>query len=149
MHRLLFLCNGNYYRSRFAEIYFNWHAQQRGLPWQAESRGLALVFANPGFMSRHTLARLAQHGISVDAYQRLPQEVAPADFAAAQHIVAVKRTEHFPQIEARFPAYLSRVEFWEVHDLDCARPDDTIPHLEREVMSLVERLSISKNSPMK
>ena len=25
-------------------------------------------------------------------------------------------------------------------------PDETIPHLEREVMSLVERLSIPKNS---
>ena len=58
MKRILFLCNGNYYRSRFAEIFFNWHAEQRKLRWRAESRGLALVMANPGPMSRFTVARL-------------------------------------------------------------------------------------------
>ena len=65
------------------------------------------------------------------------------DFAAADHIVAVKQTEHRSQIEARFPAHLDRVEFWEVHDLDCAGPEATIPHLEREVLALMERLEKS------
>ncbi len=118
MKRILFLCNGNYYRSRFAEIFFNWHAEQRKLKWKAESRGLHLVFSNPGFMSDFTITRLANHGIPVDAYQRLPKSVVHLDFGAADHIVAVKQTEHRPQVEARFPAYLNRVEFWEVHDLD-------------------------------
>lgn len=31
MKRVLFLCTGNCYRSRFAEICFNWHAEQRNL----------------------------------------------------------------------------------------------------------------------
>jgi protein-tyrosine phosphatase len=39
---VLFLCTGNYYRSRFAEILFNAVADKMGLPWQASSRGLAL-----------------------------------------------------------------------------------------------------------
>ena len=39
---VLFLCTGNYYRSRFAEILFNSVAGKMGLPWQASSRGLAL-----------------------------------------------------------------------------------------------------------
>src|SRR5256885_17038856 len=39
---VLFLCTGNYYRSRFAEILFNSVAGKMGLPWQAASRGLAL-----------------------------------------------------------------------------------------------------------
>src|SRR3954462_15992860 len=39
---ILFLCTGNYYRSRFAEILFNSVAGKMGLPWQASSRGLAL-----------------------------------------------------------------------------------------------------------
>ena len=56
--RILFLCTGNYYRSRFAEIFFNWQAQQRGLSWQAESRGLAIDGYNYGPISRHTLATL-------------------------------------------------------------------------------------------
>ena len=39
---VLFLCTGNYYRSRFAEVLFNSVAGKMGLPWRASSRGLAL-----------------------------------------------------------------------------------------------------------
>ena len=50
---LLFVCTGNYYRSRFAEHLFNALAAQAGLPWRAESRGLAIEFGahNVGPMS--------------------------------------------------------------------------------------------------
>lgn len=41
---VLFLCTGNYYRSRFAEIYFNALAAQRGSPWRADSRVAAVWF---------------------------------------------------------------------------------------------------------
>ena len=39
---VLFLCTGNYYRGRFAEVLFNSVAGKMGLPWRATSRGLAL-----------------------------------------------------------------------------------------------------------
>jgi protein-tyrosine-phosphatase len=39
---VLFLCTGNYFRSRFAEILFNSVAGKMGLPWKASSKGLAL-----------------------------------------------------------------------------------------------------------
>jgi hypothetical protein len=42
--------------------------------------------------------------------------------------------------------HLGKVEFWEVHDLDVAHPDETIAHLEREVMDLIERLAITPES---
>ena len=92
MKTVLFLCTGNYYRSRFAEIFFNWHAEQRGLPWKAVSKGLALDPLNPGPMSPYTVTRLKNHGIALEAYQRLPMYVTPHDFAAAHHVVAVKET---------------------------------------------------------
>jgi len=143
MKTVLFLCTGNYYRSRFAEIFFNWNAEQRGLPWHAESRGLALDPFNMGPMSRHAQLHLRQLGISLDGYQRMPQPVAEHDFARAHHVVAVKQTEHRPLIERNFPTRLARVEFWEVDDLDCAGPEVAIPHLEREVAALMDRLMTS------
>jgi protein-tyrosine phosphatase len=141
MKRVLFLCTGNYYRSRFAEIFFNWHAKQRDLRWKAESRGLALIKSNPGPISCYTIARLKYHGIPIDAYQRLPLEVGHDDFDSADHVVAVKEPEHRPLIQSRFPSWLERIEFWDVHDLDCGDPDQALSQLECEVMRLTQRLA--------
>ena len=140
MKQVLFLCTGNYYRSRFAETYFNWHADRRGLSWRAESRGLALDPRNPGPISQHTAARLVELGIPLEE-PRYPLSAAVADFHAADHVVAVKGAEHRALMQSTFPALVDRVEFWNVHDLDCADPAEAMPHLEREVTSLIERLA--------
>jgi protein-tyrosine phosphatase len=140
MKTVLFLCTGNYYRSRYAEILFNWHAQQRALAWQADSRGLDPDPRNVGPMSRDTMAALRKLGIPFDKHLRLPLLVTDDDFESAHHIVAVKEAEHRPMIERGFCQWLDRVEFWHVHDLDCCGPDEAIPHLDREVAALLKRL---------
>jgi protein-tyrosine-phosphatase len=38
--RVLFVCSGNFYRSRLAELLFNEAAEKAGVVWRAESRGL-------------------------------------------------------------------------------------------------------------
>ncbi|HVJ67318.1 MAG TPA: hypothetical protein VM510_05000, partial [Caulifigura sp.] len=40
LKRVLFLCTGNYYRSRFSEELFNSLAKQHNLDWSADSAGL-------------------------------------------------------------------------------------------------------------
>jgi protein-tyrosine phosphatase len=140
MKRVLFLCTGNYYRSRFAEILFNHEARRRGLSWQADSRGLDPDPLNPGPISRHTRDAISRLGIACPTMDRLPQTAASSDFAAAHLVIAVKRAEHEPLITANFPDHLGSVEFWDVHDLDCAGPEEAIPQLQRLVQSLLDRL---------
>ena len=41
MQTILFLCTGNYYRSRYAEEIFNHQAGRDGLAWHAFSRAVA------------------------------------------------------------------------------------------------------------
>jgi protein-tyrosine phosphatase len=141
MKSLLFLCTGNYYRSRYAEILFNWRAEKAGLNWRAFSRGLALDERNPGEMSRHTMTALTRLGINFDDHLRLPLTVTDDDFAAADHVVAVKEAEHRRMIEQGFARWLPKVEFWHVHDVDCCGPEETLPHLDRELAALIQRLA--------
>jgi protein-tyrosine phosphatase len=59
----------------------------------------------------------------------------------AEHVVALKRDEHFPIMVERFPGWAERIEYWEIHDIDQAHPGDALPQIEREVLALIRRLS--------
>jgi protein-tyrosine phosphatase len=138
---VLFLCTGNYYRSRLAEHYFNALAAGGGLGWQAVSRGLRVNLDNIGPIASDTLDWLARRGISVPKPFRYPLAVAETDFQTAELVVAVKEAEHRPLLEAQFPGLSGQVEFWHVHDLDVATADEALPVLAGLVEALVLRLS--------
>ncbi len=141
MNQILFLCTGNYYRSRYAEILFNHLAAPVGLRWKADSRGLAPDDRNPGPMSRHTVAALQAAGIPIAMPMRSPIELTQAVLSAADLVVAVKEAEHRPLLERLFPDAVDRVEFWHVHDLDCAGPEEALPQLRGHVERLIARLA--------
>jgi protein-tyrosine phosphatase len=143
---VLFLCTGNYYRSRFAELLFNHLAAQHGLAWRADSRGLDPDPYNVGPISRHTLQAVQKLGIVPPDPPRFPIRAIENDFQSCHLIVAVKEAEHRSLLEQFFPTVVDRVEFWHVHDLDCAGPDEAIPQLERLVAGLVDRLT-ARRSP--
>ena len=138
---VLFLCTGNYYRSRFAELYFNELAVQHGSRWRANSRGLQLFHPNEGPISKHTIRWLTQLGVSLPEPHRYPIAITETDLHSAHHVVAVKEAEHRPMLAANFPRWVERVEYWHVHDLDCATPDAAMPHLENELNQLLDRLA--------
>lgn len=105
MKRILFLCTGNYYRSRFCEEYFNHGAGLRGLAWRADSRGLApdvTVFRNPGPLSPKTLEALRDRGVALDGNLRYPLAAHSADLAQADRTIALSRREHEPMVECSF-----------------------------------------------
>jgi protein-tyrosine phosphatase len=142
MPTVLFLCSGNYYRSRFAEVLFNHLAARDGLPWRADSRALRLSAGNVGPISPHALDGLWRRGIPLAEPRRFPIALTEADLAAAGHCVAVKQAEHRPLVESKFPAWLDRIEFWHIDDIDCSVPEAALAALEREVVGLVARLAV-------
>jgi protein-tyrosine phosphatase len=138
---VLFLCTGNFYRSRFAEIYFNWLARRDNLTyWTADSRGLALDPLNSGPLSIHTRRYLEQLAIPLPEPLRMPQDAAECDFRAAQRIVALKEDEHRPLMRRRFPAWADHVEYWRVHDLDFALPTEALPQVKAHIDELFAKL---------
>ncbi len=141
MKTVLFLCTGNYYRSRLAEFYFNHMAEQRQLPWRAVSRGLRITGTNVGPLSTYTQAWLTTNRIQFAEPHRKPIPVLEADFWSADHVVAVKEAEHRSLMLEHFPHWADRVEYWHVHDLDAATPDTAIPELVENVSRLLAQLS--------
>lgn len=140
MKTLLFLCTGNYYRSRFAEYYFRHLCPLRGLPWRVDSRGLQLDHRNPGPLSAHTRHECLRLQIEVGP-ERMPLPLELGDLEAADLVVAVKETEHRPLMRRKFPDWEERIEYWEVHDIDCAPPHVALPQLRLRVEELADRLA--------
>jgi predicted translation initiation factor SUI1 len=135
---VLFLCTGNYYRSRFAEVLFNSVAGKMGLPWRASSRGLALERGgnNIGPMAVSAVAALEAMGVrAAAAVTRMPAPLTNEDLDGAALVVALKHAEHHPLLLERFPAWVERVEYWHVDDAP-----EVLGLIEQEVMGLVARL---------
>ncbi len=141
-HQVLFLCTGNYYRSRFAEIVFNTLATKRHLDWRADSRGVAVEGKtdNVGPISEHALQALRARGNDLGNDIRFPLQLQERDLERADLIVAVNEPEHRPPLAQRFPQWTDKVVYWQIPDLDAASAEEGLRLVEQEVTALVERL---------
>ncbi|MGA2639102.1 hypothetical protein [Methylocella sp.] len=78
MKVVLFLCTGNYYRSRFAEEFFNFVAPDECPGWTAVSRGIAVDLGvnNIGPIARSTAQALEKRGITLNlSLARIPLQL--------------------------------------------------------------------------
>ncbi len=148
MKVVLFLCTGNYYRSRFAEELFNFLAPRKCPGWIAASRGIAVDLGsnNIGPIAAQTVTALQRRGVHLDRqFVRMPIQLKLADLNDADHIVGLKYAEHFPLMKNRFHSWLTindidRMEYWDVHDIDLMTPELALPLIEERLEDLVTRL---------
>jgi protein-tyrosine phosphatase len=142
MQTLLFLCTGNYYRSRFAEHLFNALASKHGLNWMAISRGLALEWGvdNVGAISKYALTGLIERQVSMAQDLRYPLPLTEADLAGAAKIIAVDESEHRPLMLERFPKWTDAIEYWLVHDVGHTPVDEALQQIEDHIQQLIEQI---------
>jgi protein-tyrosine phosphatase len=139
---ILFLCTGNYYRSRYAEELFNHRAARNGLRWTAQSRGLAIERGanNVGPLSLFARQALEELGLLARGAHRLPQQCTAIDLEAASHIVALDESEHRPLMQERFPDWENRTEYWHVGDVEVVPPKVALRSIDGQIDVLLDRL---------
>jgi protein-tyrosine phosphatase len=144
---VLFLCTGNYYRSRFAEHLFNTLAVRQQLGWRAESRGLSTAFGKwkVGPISHYAASALREREIRLPEFVREPLLCCEEDLRRAELVIALKEAEHRPLLEKCFPEHCPRIEYWHVHDIDKAHPEQALGEVDTLVRQLIGRLGNSSN----
>ena len=120
---VLFICSGNFYRSRLAEILFNHYAQQAELSWDADSRGLLERIRHEGLSPSAVRFLESRKFEGVEQYGRNPQTVVLKDLEKSDLIIALNREEHEPMMKRRFgqvPSVMAKqgkLRYWNVYDL--------------------------------
>jgi protein-tyrosine phosphatase len=139
---VLFLCTGNYYRSRFAEELFNHRGANAGIRWQARSRALAVELGarNVGPLSPFALNGLRARGWSAKGGSRMPRQCVAIDLENAHRIIALNEPEHRPLVRTRFPEWESRIQFWDVEDVEQVRPEIALAAIDKKVDALLAAL---------
>jgi protein-tyrosine phosphatase len=129
---VLFICTGNYYRSRFCEIYYN-HLNQSS---KAISKGLlADQGLTEGSISIHTQTYFSELKIPIDKH-RFPEQLETSHLNKAKTVIALCEREHRPMMEKLFPDWANRIEYWQVNDIDFTNPKEALPELKRLVENM-------------
>lgn len=143
----LFLCTMNYYRSRFAEIYFNHLAMGAGSELRASSRGLMTdQYQLPG-MSVHAqdILRRLKVELQPAATKRDPRLVTPDELESAGKVIALYRREHEPMVLRRFSKQRDLVEYWHIQDLDEAHALHALGSCREQVEDLFAMMQLERN----
>lgn len=122
MKKVLFVCTGNYYRSRLAHLLFNHYAEEVDLGWKATSRGIQA--AGLQGLSSHAHDYLESKGLGhlcEDA--RNPASLSVDDFPSVDLSIILNRAEHSPLLEKRYRWVIDALEkegklrWWNIYDL--------------------------------
>lgn len=140
---VLFVCSGNYYRSRLAELLFNHYAATAKIPWRADSRGLLEQTKCQGlspsvvrYLEEKKLGELLQN-------PRKPTPIRFDDLEKADLSIGLSRAEHESMFLTRFgqiPRHMEKqgkLRYWNVDDL---------PHPESRISSLFKAIFTGKHA---
>lgn len=139
MQTVLFVCTGNYYRSRYAEMLFN-ATRPASLAWIALSRGFDPSPVNPGPIAQVVIEHMRERGFPAPDPLPHPRRLKEADLHNTDRIIALDADEHPAYVEHFFPAWRNKFAFWRVPDLDRMDASEALGLIEANVAWLIDDL---------
>ena len=137
MHKVLFVCTANIYRSRFSEEVYNYLARKIVIPSRAFSAGLMVGH----YKTRTIYAPATEYLSSLNIIPRRKDELSihinDLDLDEYDKIICMDKNEHESMVNANKRLDGLNIEYWDIIDEPLVSRKISLPQCYKKVKSLV------------
>ena len=145
MHRVLFVCTANIFRSRFSEEVYNHFAGKLNVPSKAFSAGLRVGDYVTRKIYRPALEQLKYFNIDPKRRDELSVHINDLDLKDYHKIICMDEEEHRPMVEMNDQLIKIKVHYWNIVDEPMVSSQISLPLCYEKVKSLIKEVSKTCN----
>ena len=145
MHRVLFVCTANIFRSRFSEEVYNHLANRTELPSRAFSAGLKVGNYTTRKIYFPALEQLKSLNIVPKRRNELSIHIENVDLKKFNKIICMDQSEHKPMVNENPKLNEFHFDYWDIVDEPAVPSNISLPKCYRKVEELIEQYSRNFN----
>ena len=142
MHKVLFVCTANIFRSRFSEEVYNHFAKKLDIPSEAFSAGLRVGEYTTRKIYTPALQQLKYYNINPSRKDDLSIHINDLDLNVYDMIICMDEVEHRPMVEMNDQLNKINIDYWNIVDEPIVSSKVSLPACFDKVKDLV--MSVSK-----
>ena len=142
MHKVLFVCTANIFRSRFSEEVYNHFAKKLNIPSEAFSAGLRVGEYTTRKIYTPALRQLKNYNINPSRKDDLSIHINDLDLNVYDMIICMDEVEHRPMVEMNDQLNKINIDYWNIVDEPIVSSKVSLPACFDKVKDLV--MSVSK-----
>ena len=141
MHKVLFVCTANIFRSRFSEEVYNHFAKKLDIPSEAFSAGLRVGEYTTRKIYTPALQQLKYYKINPSRKDDLSIHINDLDLNVYDMIICMDEVEHRPMVEMNDQLNKTNIDYWNIVDEPMVSSKVSLPVCFDKVKDLVTRVS--------
>ena len=141
MHKVLFVCTANIFRSRFSEEVYNHFAKKLNIPSEAFSAGLRVGEYTTRKIYTPALQQLKYYNINPSRKDDLSIHINNLDLNVYNMIICMDEVEHRPMVEMNDQLNKINIDYWNIVDEPMVSSKVSLPICFDKVKDLVTSVS--------
>jgi protein-tyrosine phosphatase len=139
---ILFICTGNWYRSRFAESYLKSkgykHVLSRGVNVNNNKKRKYREIHKQSSLVKNKLKEL---GLEKYINNKTPKQLTENDMLKSNKIILINKKEHYSYIIKKYPKYKNKLIVWNIRDC-CWNERNKSNKILTKIMSDIDELFV-------
>ena len=140
MHKIIFICTANIFRSRFSEEVYNFLAKKNNLSSRAFSAGLKVGNYMTRKMYKPALKQLEILNIEPKRAHENSIHVDNINLDDYKKIVCMDKKEHMPMVKLNKNLNKYSIEYWNIVDIPEVKSDVSLPLCYKNVEYLISKI---------